>query len=232
MSKENYPSNGFYKIGGVVALILLGYVLATMVVVFTLGGQPETVQESFNLLHQNRLTGLLRLDVLTTLAMPLYYLLLLSLYAALKDSHELFAKISLVLGCAGVTLFLSAPSFLSWLMLSDKFAAATSDAQRNLFLAAGEALLATDMWHSSTSFVGGLLLQTATLLISIAMLGGKAFSRWTAWIGIITHGLDLAHIPLLLFIPTVGVMLMIVSGTLYLVWFPLLALDFFRLRKA
>jgi len=49
-------------------------------------------------------------------------------------------------------------------------------------------------------------------------------------IKIVTHGLDLLHLLVGFFIPT-GVILMAIAGPLYLVWFPLLARDFFRLVR-
>jgi len=67
------------KLGGIAALILLAYSLVTMVILIAIGGQPQTAQEGFTLLQNNRLVGLLRLDVLAILVMPLYYLLFLSL---------------------------------------------------------------------------------------------------------------------------------------------------------
>jgi hypothetical protein len=137
-----------------------------------------------------------------------------------------------VLAFAGVTLFLATPSAFSWLALSDKFTVATSEAQRVQLLAAGEAILASDMWHGSGPIIGGILLQTATLLISVVMLWGKTFGKLTAYVGTLTHGLDLAHLLIGLFFPTGGVILMAIAGPLYLVWFPLLARDFFRLAKS
>ncbi len=224
-------SQAFARLGGVAALGLLLYVLATIAVIFGLGGQPASAREIFDLLHTNRLVGILRLDALTTLVMPLYYLLFLSLYRALRKDQPLAAALSLLLGCVGLTLFLSAPSFFSWLALSDKFAAATDAAQKTLLLAAGESVLAADQWHGSGAFVGGLLLQVATLLISLAMLRSTVFKKSTAWIGMVTHGLDLAHILVLPFLPTLGAIIMSTGGTLYLLWFPLLAGDFFRLGR-
>jgi hypothetical protein len=229
VTDENLKTIG--KLGGVLSLILLAYVLATMVITLGLGGPPTTAQGIFTMLAENRFVGLLRLDVLTTLAMPLYYLLFFSLYAALKPTNKQLALIGALLGGAGLTLFLASPSFLSWLALSDKFAAATSEGQKNLFLAAGETILVADMFHGSAAFVGGLLLQTGTVLFSVMMLRSTAFSKLTAWVGIVTHGLDLSHIVFLLILPAVGVAMLIVGGTLYLVWFPLLARDFFRLTK-
>jgi hypothetical protein len=75
----------------------------------------------------------------------------------------------MVLGCAGVTLVLATPSAFSWLALSDRFAVATGEAERALLLAAGEAILASDLWHGSGALMGGPLMQTATLLMSVVM---------------------------------------------------------------
>jgi len=136
-----------------------------------------------------------------------------------------------VLAFAGVTLFLATPSAFSWLALSDKFAAATTEAQRQQLLAAGEAILASDMWHGSGAMMGGILLQTGTLLLSVVMLRSPAFGKLLAYLGIVTHGLDLAHLLTGLVFPPGGVILMAIAGPLYLVWFPLLARDFFRLGE-
>ena len=231
MSESNSNWRSLYKIAGVATIILLIYSLATMLIMFGAGVPPTTAHEILEMLSQNQLMGLLRLDALTTLVMPLYYLLFLSLFIALRKSHEVGATITLLLGSAGLTLFLAAPSFISWMVLSEKFAIA-DQAQKTLLLAAGETILATDLWHSSSAFVGGLLLQTSMLLISLVMLRSNTFSKLTAWVGVVTHSLDLAHIPFLLFFPTIGTILMIFGGTLYLVWFPLLARDFFHLAKS
>src|SRR5512145_1154847 len=71
MADENLKSIG--KLGGIITLILLAYTLATMVIMLGAGGPPTTAQEILDMLLQNRLMGLLRLDALTTLVMPLYY---------------------------------------------------------------------------------------------------------------------------------------------------------------
>jgi hypothetical protein len=233
MNMTEMESNwkGLYRTVGVVTVILLVYSLVTMALMFTIGGQPESAQESFTMLQQNRLAGLLRLDLLTVLVWPLYYLLFLGLFAALKKTHMASAAVALVLGIAGVTLLLATPSVFSWLALYDKFAVATSEAQKTLLLTVGESILASDMWHGTGARMGGLLLQTGTLLASILMLRSTAFGKFTSWVGIATHGLDLLHILVGFFLPAGGVVLMMVAGPLYLIWFPLLARDFFRLGR-
>ena len=221
----------FYQLGGATALALLVYTLVTLVILVVLGGQPKTALEGFGMLKANRLVGLLRLDILTILVIPLYYLLFFGIYRVLRHTDETFASLASLLVFAGVTLVLATPSAFSWLALSDKFAAATDPAQKTQLLAAGEAILASDLWHGSGAFVGGILMQTGALLVSAIMLRSRAFGKLTAWLGIVMFGLDLAHTLIGSIFPAGSAILMAVAGTLYLAWFPLLARDFFRLAR-
>ncbi|HNT78626.1 MAG TPA: hypothetical protein PKH77_26755 [Anaerolineae bacterium] len=102
--------------------------------------------------------GLLRLGILTLLTLPLYYLLFLGLYSALRQTNEAYATLAVLLGCVGLTLVLATPSALSFVALSDRFAAATTASQQAHFLAAGEAMLASDLWHGSGARSGGAAL--------------------------------------------------------------------------
>jgi len=212
---------GWCRTGGIVAWILLAYSLATMVQLVVLGGQPATAAEALGLLHSNRILGLLRLDLPTVAAMPLYYLLFLGLYAALRRSDRANVTLSLALVFAGVTLLLATPTALSMIPLSEKYAVAATEATRGQILAAGEAVLATDIWHGTGAIIGGILVQAGAVLISTIMLRNNVFSKMTAYVGILTHGLDLAHVLSGVFLPAAGFMLMAIAGPLYLVWFPL-----------
>jgi len=221
--------HSFYVIGGIVSFVLLAYSLVTMVLLLTIGGQPKTAAEGFAMLIKNKVTGLLRLDILVFVVMPLYYVLFLALYEALREAHPAFAPLATVLAFAGMTLVLANPSALSFVALGKKYEAATSEEQKSQLLAAGEAVLASDLWHGTGANVGGVLAQTAGVLVSVLMLGNPSFCSATAYIGLVTHGLDLAHILVGSFFPKLSVVLMVIAGPLYLVWFPLLALDLLRL---
>lgn len=207
------------RIGGIAALLLIVYSLAMMVQMVILGGQPASAAQAFDLLQHHRVVGLLRLDLPTVAVMPLYYLLFLGLFAALRKTSPANALLSTALAFVGLTLVLATPTALSMLPLSDKFAAATTDVVRSQLLAAGEAIMAADIWHSTGAILGGVLLQCGAVLISVAMLRGGVFSKATAWLGIVMHGLDLAHIVGGLFLPVSGVVLLAIAGPLYPVWF-------------
>ena len=190
-----------------------------------------TALEAFELLQENKLIGLLRLDVLTLIIIPFYYPIFLSIFAGLRNRQIGVVSLGSLLSFAGLTLFLATPSAFSIVPLSDKYAAATTPVLKQQFLAAGEALLAADMFNNSGAMIGGILMLVAVLILSAVMLKSDHFSKSTAYVGIITHGLDLAHVLVGFFVPQVGVILMVVAGPLYLVWFPLLARDFFRLGR-
>jgi hypothetical protein len=69
------------------------------------------------------------------------------------------------------------------------------------------------------------------VITSIVMLQNQDFSKTTAYMGIITHGLDLLRMIVGFLTPPASFILMAIAGPLYLVWFPLLARDFFKLSR-
>jgi hypothetical protein len=222
---------GVCRTGGVAAMLLIVYSLGTLVQLGVLGGQPATAAEAFRLLHASRVLGLMRLDLPTVLALPLYYLVFLGLFVALRQEVPAHAALATALAFVGVTLVLATPMGLSMLPLSDKYAAATSEEVRGRLLAAGEAILAADMWHGTGAFVGGILLQSGAVLISVAMLRTSVFTRTTAYVGILTHGLDLVHVVLGPFSAAAGALFMAVAGPLYLIWFPLVGRRLLQLGR-
>lgn len=219
------------KAGGIATFVFLGYSIVTMLILTVYGGQPTTVLEAFSMLQANRILGLLRMDLLTVVFIPLYYLIFLGIFLALNGRKNAWSIIALMSIFVGTTLLLATPSVFSMMNLSDKYTLATTESQQSQLLAAGEAILASDMWHGTGAMIGAILIQLGALIFSIAMLPGTIFRKFTAYVGILTHGLDLAHLIILLIIPTVGVTLMIIAGTLYLLWLPLIGVRLIQLGK-
>ena len=74
--------------------------------------------------------------------------------------------------------------------------------------------MAADMWHGAGSVIGGLLWLVAALLLSVLMLKSDVFGKGTAYVGIVTHGLDLLYGLVGLFWAPAGVVLMAIAGPL------------------
>jgi hypothetical protein len=218
-----------YWLGGVISFIFVAYSICTIMIMTILGTPPENIEQLYSMLNDNKLLGLLRLDILTVFIIPFYYLFFYSVYFALKDADQGLLKLSLILVFIGFTLFLASPSVFSYLHLSNKYFLASSAEEKNQLLAAGESIMASDIWHGTPAITGGIMAETGALLISLIMLKSNVFSKLTAYTGIVTYGLDLAHIIVGLFIPSVGFILMAIAGPLYLLWFPLIGLRLFKL---
>jgi hypothetical protein len=220
-----------FKAAGIASFVFIIYSLLTIVILSAFGGPPNTAAEAFSMIQTNRMLGLLRMDFLTVIFIPLYYLIFLGIFLALDGKKNAWSIIALLSVFVGVTLFLATPSVFAMLDLSDKYATATSENQKYQFIAAGEAILASDMWHGTGAILGGILIQFGAMVFSILMLPGNVFSRLTAYVGIITHGLDFAHFFILFLIPPVGVILLAMAGTLYLLWFPLIGVRLIQIGK-
>jgi hypothetical protein len=78
------------------------------------------------------------------------------------------------------------------------------------------------------------------VIVSIIMLRSRVFSRRIAYLGLVAHGLDVAHsIVLLIMVPlfnaatavTIGVALLAIGGTLQLIWYPLVGRRLIQLGR-
>ena len=210
-----------FRWGSWAAAILLVYSAVTVLIVFCLGAAPATAQECFQILQNNPWIGILRLDVLTVLAMPIFLFFYVVLCRALYRSSAILSTVSAASAFLGVTLVVSNASVLSMVQLSKQYADASGEARKTIFLAAGEAVMSADMWHATGAVLGGILIQIAGVLVCIVMVRSGVFNKLTGYLGLVTHGLDLAHIMVSLFLPAAGVVLMAIAGPLYFLWLPL-----------
>jgi polyferredoxin len=95
MTQSEVPESNWkslYKVGGVAAWVFVVYSLVTIIIFMFLSQMPETALEAFNALQENRIIGLLRLDALTVLIMPLYYLIYLCIYNGIKNDNNAYAS--------------------------------------------------------------------------------------------------------------------------------------------
>ena len=224
--------NRICKIGGITALLQVIAPIFTIAIAFMIGGEPATAEECFQLFQQNRLTGILRLDIVSIISMTLYYGTFLGMYAGLRKEKGAFALFGTIFAFIGITLWLSSNSVFSMIYLSDQYLKATTDVMRSQLIAAGTAVLASNMWHSTAAFVTGYLLLGSALYISILMLKSGTFGKVIGIIGIFANGLDLLHIIIGPLLPDISVVLMVIGGTFYLPWFLLIGLRLLKLARA
>jgi hypothetical protein len=109
--------------------------------------------------------------------------------------------------------------------LSDQYATATTDAQRSMLLAAGQATLAI---HYNAGYEGtGLYLSffcvtVAGLISSAVMLRSRIFSKVTAYVGLLANGFGLGYYLVLAFAPAMIALPLSISAIFLLTWYVLI----------
>ena len=236
MNKKDYPHDKnsllLYKTGALTAVLFFIYSIITILIFTLIGeGYPETATECFEMLNDDKFTALLRLDIVSIIVIPFYYILFFSLYHALKNKNELFAKVAFFSIFAGVTIFISGLNIVEIITLSNKYHATTSPEIRQQLLAAGESMLASDMWISTSAKFRGIMIEFGAVILSILMLHSNSFSRITGIVGLIAHSFDLTSEILSIFIASIKDLFITVAGPLYVLWFILIAIGLSKLSN-
>ncbi len=213
-----------YRIGAAAALFAVAIYLIQLVV-FIVWGQPESALGWFNLFEDNELGGLLAFELLLVVSSVLGIATTLALYVALRRVNESLMAIALVLGLVEAVAFIVARPAFEMLFLSKGYAAATSNSQRDAFLAAGEAMLAT---FEGTAFHLSInLFSIYFLTVPLVMLQSNIFSKLTPYAGILAAIFNWA-----LYVPEIGIFLAILSVIPFLaIWNILVARRLFQLGR-
>jgi hypothetical protein len=216
--------NWLYKIGGAAALFGVAIYLIQLIV-FIVWGQRETAIGWFTLFESSKVGGLLAFELLLVVSSALAIATTLALYVALRRVNESLMVIALAVGLVEAVAFIVARPAFEMLYLSEGYAAATTDAQRAMFLAAGEAILATfngTAFHLSINFF-----SIYFLIVPIVMLRSHNFGRVTTYMGILAAIFNWA-----LYLPSIGIFLAILSVFPFLlIWNILIARRLFQLGR-
>ncbi len=217
-----------YTVGGITCILSELIILFGIVAYFIWPYMPgyTTADQLFSVIHNDPMAGLMALDFFLLVGNLVSILLFLALYVSLRRVNQSYGLIALALGLIAAALIVPARPIVEMFNLSNLYSAATGEAARSQFLAAGEALQAL---FNGTSWVANTVLGGTSLLVSsLLMLRSNVFSKTTAWVGIVTN-----IAVLLFFIPgRIGMILLFLSLPGYLVWYIQMALRFFRMGRA
>jgi hypothetical protein len=232
---DNWKS--LYPVGGAAALIVVLVALSEILITFLPGGGrtgPDTITviDWFTLLQNNWFIGLRNLGllniVMTTLGIPIFF----ALYAAHRRSNRPYAALALIISFLGVAVFYATNRAFPLLDLSRQYAAATTDMQRAMVVAAGQAMLSVGQSHTPGTFLGFFLMEVAGIMISVVMLQSKVFSRATAYTGMLGFGLLFIFEICSSFAPVlfdVAILFALGGGLFNLAWYILIARRLFQL---
>lgn len=213
-----------YRVAGTAALVMVA-LIPIQTAIFLIYPPPDTVLGWFDLFQFNTLVGLLDMDFLLLVDQLLVGLILVALYVALKQTNLSLITIALLLGLSGMIIYFSSAVAFEMSALSNRYAVASTEAERRGLLATGEILLAS--WQGTAFNFGYVMEGISFLIIGAVMLNGTAFTKVTAWVGIAVGILSLVPPT----VPVVGMYFAFGSLIPLIVWDLLIARGFFRLAK-
>lgn len=221
---EGFVWRGLYRIAGYASLTMVAFI-PIQIAVFVIWPLPDTVVGWFDLFQSNKIIGLLDMDFLLMVDQIFVGLILVALYAALRQTSLSMITVSLMLGLSGMVIYFASTVAFEMLFLSGRYAAATSAAEKDGLLAVGQVLLAR--WQGTAFNFSYIMEGISFLIIGLVMLRSSVFSNLTAWFGIALGVLSLVPPT----VPVVGMYFAFLSLVPLVVWDVLIARRFFRLAK-
>ncbi len=221
-----------YLIGGVCGVLMSALTLLAVVIYFIWPYKPglTSALDIFTTIQGDKLNGLMSLDffmvVNTVLMIPFF----LALYVALRKVNESLALLALVFGLFSCLIILPARPIAEMFDLSARYAAATTEATRSQYLAAGEARSA--LFNGTAWMLYFITFSVDMLIFSVLMLRTRAFSRATAYLGI---SLNVGVLSIFAVIPSfapIATIINLVTTVIWTIWNVLVARTLFQLRSA
>ena len=227
-----------YKLGGIAAILAIMGTLLDITLTFLPGWGVSTVPETaigwFTQFQYNWLLGLRNLDLLNVIISILMIPMFCALYAVHQGAKKDYATLAIILFIIGTTIFIGNNTALPMLELSSKYAAATTETQKTIIAAAGEAMLARGEHGSPGAFMGFALSTIASISFAFVMLKGKIFSKTTAYVGILGFVLLLIYTVFVTFVSNSNNLIMILAmpgGLLAMGWNIMIARKLLQLGK-
>jgi hypothetical protein len=210
------------RLGGITALIAVLVAPAEIVIGFLPGvartlASTVTVVDWFTLFQDNWFLGLRSFGLLNLFGAALLAPTILAIYSAIRRNDEAYAAFGTIAFFVGIAVYLATNRAFPMLSLSGQYASATTDVQRSLLVAAGQAMLAEGQNRG-----GVLLIESACFFISAVMLRTDTFSKMTACAGML--GNVLLMVVEIAFMPPRGVGMAIAAcgGLSMMTWYLLI----------
>jgi hypothetical protein len=235
--RVNFDWKYIYRAGAVAAgLVVLAGLLDIFIIFLPgTGSTPgeRTVLDWFALLNTRPFLALRDMGMLNMITVSCSVMVLFALYGMHRRINPLEASLALILVCMGAAIYIANNTALPMLTLNQHFWAATSEGQKALWAAAGQALLAQEDLTAG-AYPGFFFGEIAGTLMAVVALRGGLFFRWEAWVGITAMGCLFIFNLCAAFIPALYNSVMPVfgagGGILSLVWYGRIAHRLYQAR--
>ncbi len=179
---------------------------------------------AFAFFQKSTLGGFLAMDPVYVVINVIVFPVLLALYIAMRESNESMVAIAGLLTFVGlIALFASNPAGTMY-ELTQGYAKATTLAQKQLYLAAGQATMSN--MHGSSYHVHLIVGSIGLLLFALYQWGHPTFSKVTAMMGILANTIAFGY-----YVPVIGIYLLLFSVLFMNIWYIMMGMTLWGLSK-
>ncbi len=185
----------------------------------------------FSVFQADLFAGLRALGFLNIIAWSLAVPLYCALFIAHRQEYKTYAGFASLIYLLGLAIYLSNNAAIPMAVLSGKYAAAMTDAQRSLLAAAGEAILVQGEDFTPGAFPGMFFMQAAGMGMAIIMLLARTFPRAAAYTGVFGTMLLFAYTICYTFFPAthaVAMILAMLGGISGMAWYIQVAIQLLK----
>lgn len=222
-----------YKSGGIAALVIAVLLVGE---VFVYGATPQvnTVQAIIAMFNDNWLIGLLNFDLLGMIAYIFFIPMTLAIYLTVHRKSESLSLTGAALFFVGIAAFFATNTAFAMLSLSSLYAAAVSEAEKAMLLAAGRVM--ETLFDINAFQVSYVIVSAAWVMIGAAMLRSGIFGKVCSWAGILAGAAGIVAVALehATFVPaylTTAIAFYFAAIVFLLVWVILTGLRLLRLSS-
>lgn len=238
MANRDKEGNAVLIAGGAAGFISLFLGISDIVIGTITGADlsalPADAAGRFADFAVSPLLGLYRLDAINMISSLVGLFLSIALYLVLRENREKTAFLALILAVLGTGAMVAGNAAFAVLDLAGKYAAAVSDTERAVFVAAAEALTARGAHGSLSMFPAFMLPTLANMLFCTGMKGVRGFGKAAPILGLAGNALLAIYLILVSFFPStrsVAMALAAPGGILALVWTGRVSWSLVRISK-
>jgi hypothetical protein len=208
-----------YRIGAAAALLTVAIIPFSVIAFFVWPTFPDNI---LDVIQESWLAGLMSLDAGYLFGNLFVLPFFLVLYVTLREVDKGWTLIALVLGLMGLLCLPLARPIPEMFAISEKYAAATTEAERAMYWATGEGMLSH--FHGMAYHTHYVLGALSLLISSILMMRSSLYSKALAWVGIVTNVVVFG-----LYVPVIGTYISTLSVLGYAIWCIMFGLRLYQL---
>lgn len=206
---------GLYRVAGIGA-IATALCLPLQIALYVAWPPPAgtSVTEWFALFQANPARGLLSLDLVMMVEQLLVVPIAVALWVVLHRRNESLMALAVPAWLVGACLIVASNTAYEVMSLANGYAAATTDALRAEYAAAGQFALAS-YWSQGSAFTFGYLMCSAAgIAVGFAMVRDGALGRAAGWAAVAGNAIGLG-----LFVPGIGIGLSLFAVVVLWAWY-------------